>query len=454
MATITSRNPYTKEINGTFETYADIEIIKYIEKAYTSYLTRKDTPKAEKKKLFLKLADILEENIEYHAKNETIEMGRLLWIAINWMKWTVSLIRRFANNFEQILTHEPVNSEWLIGHIQYDPLGVIYGIAPRNFPYNQLLRAAVPNILAGNTVVYKHASNVPLCAKAIQELFIQAWFPEGVYTNIYSSASQSELIISHPYIRGINLTGGEKVWSVIWALAGKYLKPSVLELGGNDPFILLDHKDTAKMVAAATACRISNNGQRCNSSKRFIILERYYDDFCNQMAEYMSKLIIGDPMDAKTQISSLATAWLLQELDHQVQSTIQQWAKCLTGGNILDEERQIYAPTVLADITPEMTSYQQETFGPVASIMKAKDIEDAIKIANNNDLWLSAVVYGDDIEQCKFVADHLEWGMIFINQSAGSKASLPFWWVKKSGYGKENGPDGLKAFTNKKVVIY
>lgn len=454
MSTITSRNPYTAEINATFETLSNEQLDMAIDKAYQAYLSRKDVPKSEKKVLFLKLADVLEQDIEYHARKETLEMGRIYHVALADMKKTINLIRWFANNFERILADEVVDAEGLRWHIQYDPIGVIYGIAPWNFPYNQLLRAAVPNILAGNTQLYKHASNVPVCGVAIQELFDKAWFPAGVYTNIIISSSQSEQIIAHPAVRGVNLTGGERAGSIIWSLAGKYLKPCVLELGGNDPFILLDHTDTDHMVAEAIAARISNAGQRCNSSKRFIILEQYYESFCTKMAEQMSQLIVGDPMDASTQLWPLATPGQIEEVHGQVTQTIAQGARCLTGGMILDIERNLYAPTVLADVTPGMVSYDQEVFGPVASIIKAKDIADAIAIANNNELWLSGVVYGDDVDQCAAVARQIEWGMIFINQPAGSKASLPFGGVKKSGIGKENGPDGLKAFSNRKVVLY
>lgn len=454
MSTLTSRNPYTNEINATFETISDAELISRIEQAEHAYHDRKTTSWSERRSLFLRLADILERDIEHHARLETIEMGRLYGIAVSGMKGTVNLIRRFANNAEQILAHEPITDEWLTWHIQYDPIGVIYGIAPWNFPYNQLLRAAVPNILAGNTQVYKHASNVPLCAQEIEKLFIEAGFPEWVYTNLFISSSQSELVISHKAIKGINLTGGERAGSIVWALAGKYLKPSVLELGGNDAFVVLDHKDTDAMVALAVSCRISNGGQRCNASKRFIVLEQYYDSFIEKMWIYMHNLIVGDPMNPDTQISSLALPSLLEEIHSQVTESIAQGARLVTGGTIIDQERLIYAPTVLADVTPDMRCYQEEIFWPVASIIKAKNVADAIAIANNNDLWLSAVVCGDDVDECRRVAAQLEWGMIFINQPAGSKASLPFWWVKKSGYGKENWPDGLKTFTNKKAIIY
>ncbi len=381
-------------------------------------------------------------------------MWMLYWISKKWLQSTVNLIRRFANNFEEILKDTKIDSDWLVGHFQYDSLWVIYGIAPWNFPYNQLLRAAIPNILAWNTQVYKHASNVPLCALAIEKLFDNAWFPKWIYTNLFISASQSEHILANPKIKWVNITGGEFAGSTIGSLAGKYLKPSVLELGGNDAFILLDHADTNKMVSAAVSCRISNWWQKCNSSKRFVILEKHYDAFVSWMADYMSKLQIWNPMDSQTQLSSMATKSILNEVDKQVQESIEQWAKLVTGGYIIDEDKNIYAPTVLADVTPNMTCYQQEIFWPVASIVKSSSPEDSVSIANDNDLWLSAVVYGDDIEECKKIAVQLEWWMIFINQPAGSKASLPFGGVKKSWYWKENGPDWLKAFTNKKVVLY
>lgn len=454
MSTITSKNPYTWEINASFETLTNEELDTVIAKAHTAYLSWKDTPRAEKKRLMLRLADIIENDLDACAKAETIEMWSLYNFSRKVITGTANLIRRNANNFESILANETITSEWLTGHIQYDPLGVIYGIAPWNFPFNQLLRAAVPNILAGNTVIYKHASNVPLCGQKIGELFAQAGFPEWVYTNIFISSSQSEQIIAHPAVAGVNLTGGEKAWSVIGSLAGKYLKPSVLELGGNDAFLVLDHADTDAMVAQAVACRISNGGQRCNSSKRFIVLEKYYDAFCTKMADYMSKLVIGDPMDASTQISSLATSSLVAEVHDQVTRSIAQGAKCLTGWTIINETRNIYAPTVLADVTADMTSYQEEVFWPVASIIRSSSIDESIAIANRNDLALSAAVFGDDVEQCRQVATRLEWGMIFINQAPWSKASLPMGGVKKSGYGKENGPDGLKSFTNRKVVLY
>ena len=451
---LTSRNPYTWETNASFETLSDTEITTVIEQAHETYLTRRDTPRSEKKALFLKLADLLDEKNEEMARLETIEMGMLYNASKKWLRSTANLIRRNANNFEKILWNEEIKSEWLVWHIQYDSLGVIYGIAPWNFPFNQLLRAAVPNITAWNTVIYKHASNVPMCLQAIEQLFLDAWFPAWVFTKLFISASQSEKIIAHPYIQWVNITGSERACAEIGAMASKQLKPSITEWWWNDAFVLLDHKDMDAMVASATACRISYGGQKCNSSKRFIILEKHYDEFVEKFGAYMSTQIVWDPMDIKTQVPPLSSAKLMKEIHSQVEKTVSEWATLITWGNIVDESRNLYAPTVLANVSTEMTSAREEVFWPVATVIKSKNIEESIKIANDSDFWLSATVRWDDISQCKSVAARLEWGMIFINAPAWSKASLPFGWVKKSWYGKENGPDGLKAFTNRKVVLY
>lgn len=448
-----SQNPYTGEVNKEFATIDNDQLTAIIDKAHTAYLSWKQTDASEKRKLFLRMADILDERNESYAKLETIEMGRLYGIAKKWLTGTANLIRWFANNFESILANEAITEEWLSGHIQYDSIGVIYGVAPWNFPFNQLLRAAVPNILAGNTQVYKHASNVPMCLEAIQALFDDAGFPEWVFTALYISSSQSEHIISHPAVQGVNLTGSEDAWAAIWSLAGKYLKRSVLELWWNDPFVVLDTNNIDTIVAEATACRLSNGWQRCNSSKRFVVLAKYYDAFVEKFGDFMSKQIVGDPMDPATHVPPMSSARLVQDIHKQVTQSIEQGARLVTGGTVIDEEKNLYAATVLADMQPGMTSWEEEVFWPVASVIKANDIDHAIQLANTSDFGLSAVVYGDDAEQCKAVARQLEWGMIFINQPPGSKASLPFWWVKKSGYGKENGPDGLKAFTNRKVVL-
>ncbi len=449
-----SINPYNGEVNAEFETLSDDQIVQKIETAHEAFLKWKNTSFAERKELFYKLADVIEADLDTYAELQTREMG-MLYSASKWgLKGTWNLIRWFADNAESIIWDEEYNINGTQGKFVYDPLGVIFWVGPWNFPYNQILRAAVPNILAGNTQVYKHASNVPMCAQQIEDFFTKAGFPEGIYTNLFMSSSQSELVISHKYIRGVNLTGWERAGSSVWALAGKYLKPSVLELWWNDAFVLADHNDTVQMVKEATACRIANWGQKCNSSKRFIVMEKHYDKFVEEMWKYMASMKLWNPMDAETQIPPMARRDLVDEIHQQVQKSISDWARLICGWNKSWTRWEYYEWTVLADVKPGITSYNEEVFGPVASIIKSKDLEDSIRIANDSDFALSAVVYGDDTEQCREIAAKLEWGMVFINSWAGSKPHLPFGGPKKSGYGKENGPEGLRAFMNKKVIVY
>jgi len=288
MSTFQSINPYTLEVNWTFTRHTNEELDVFIQNAHEAFLKWRTTSFSHRQELFLKMADIIDQKHEILAELETKEMWRLFHVSKQWLKGTANLIRRYANNAERILWEEWFEHNGLVGKYLYDPLGVIYGVAPWNFPFNQVLRAAVANIMAGNTTVYKHSSNVPLCGQAIQDLFTEAGFPSSIYTNITSSGSQSEHIIANKLIVWVNLTGGERAGSAVGSLAGKYLKPSVLELWGNDAFVVLDHADTDKMVADAVACRINNGWQRCNGSKRFIVLEKYYDEFVEKMWAYMA----------------------------------------------------------------------------------------------------------------------------------------------------------------------
>lgn len=454
MSKIKSINPYTQELNAEFETLTQAEIDKKINIAHNSYLSWKNTPNSKKKELFLNLAKVIEKQKQELAKIEMIEMWMLYNYSLSWLGNTVVLIEWFACNFEQILSPLEYETQAMQVKTMYDPIWVIFWVAPWNFPFNQVLRAAVPNILAWNTVVYKHASNTPLAWIKIEELFLEAWFPVWVYQNLMASSSESEYIISKKEIAWVNLTGSEWAWRSIWSLAWKYLKPSVLELWGNDAFIVANNSNLEKIAIEAVKARISNNWQKCNSSKRFIVMEKHYDEFLKHFVNYTNSLIIWDPSDEKTQIWPMARKDLVEEINSQVQKTISEGARLLAWWEILQRKWFFYSPTVLADVTPEMTSYKEEIFGPVASIIKVSDLDEAIKIANNSDFWLCSCIYWDDQEELKYIASKIETWMIFFNKPASSKASLPFGWVKKSGFWKENWPEWLKAFTNKKVIVY
>lgn len=447
-----SINPYTWELNWEFETISAEQVDLVIDNAYEAYKSWKNIPASEKKELFLKLADELDRQNEECARLETIEMWMLNHISKAWLKKTADLIRWNANNFENILWEKQIEAEWINWTEMYDPIWVIFWVAPWNFPFNQLLRAAVPNLLAWNTQIYKHSSNVPLCALKIQELFDNVWFPKGVYQNVFVSSSLSEHIISNPKIAWVNLTGSERAWSAVWSLAWKYLKPSVLELGWNDAFLVIDNDNLDEAASLAVSWRIRNWWQWCNNSKRFIVLDKYYDEFCSIFAQKMSELKLWNPMDEQTELPPLVSQKAVEEALSQINRAVESWAEILTWWKRSSISWAFLEPTAMK-IDKNVISYNEEIFAPVASIMSAKDIDEAIELANSTDFWLSACVYWSDIDQVKDVCKKLEWWMIFINQIAWSKAQVAFWWVRKSWYGKENWPEWLKAFANKKVII-
>lgn len=449
-----SINPYTEELNAEFENLTLEEVNKKIEIAHNAYLKWKKVLKSEKKELFLNLANELEKDIDECARLETIEMWMLNHISKAGLEKTVWLIRWFANNFEEVLQEKEYESMWMQIKEMHDPIWVIFWIAPWNFPFNQLLRAAVPNILAWNTQVYKHSSSVPMSALKIEELFKKAGFPEWVYTNLFVSSSLSEDVISNKYIAWVNLTWSEKAWSSVWSLAWKYLKPSVLELWWNDAFLVLENCDMENVIDFAIKWRTRNWWQSCNWSKRFLIPNKIYDEFLEKYTKAMENLVIWDPMDPNTQLQPLSSKKAVEDIEKQVERAVKSWARITTWWKILDRKWFFFAPTILADITTKTSSFNEEIFWPVASVMKYENIEEAIELANWTDFWLSAVVIWNDKKEAIEVWKQLDWWMIFINQNAGSKASLPFGWVKKSGYWKENWPDWLKSFTNKKVIVF
>ena len=454
MPTLESINPYNGESLASYETISDEAVEAKIQTAHTAYLSWKNTSFQERKDLCYKLAAVMREEQKELGEMQTHEMGMLYSSSYAWVESTAQLIEWMADNAEVVLGEKPYESEGISWVEFYTPLGVIYGIGPWNFPFNQVLRAAVPNILAGNTTVYKHSSDVPMCAEKIEQLFLKAGFPEGVYQNLFIKSSQSEYIISHQHIAGVNLTGWERAGSAVGSLAGKYIKPSILELGWNDAWILLSHDDTEKYAKIAATCRITNGGQRCNGSKRFIVMEEHYDEFVKHFSEALADIKIWDPMDPSTQLWPMANSGGISDLERQVAETLEQGWTLMTGWKSAGDRNQFFEPTLFTDITEDMTVWREETFGPVCGVMKVKNTQEAIEMANRSDFWLSASVWWDDESELRKASKQLDGGMIFINKMAGSKKNLPFGGVRKSGYGKENGPEGLKAFANKKIILY
>ncbi len=454
MTKIQSVNPYTKEINAEFDLLTEEQIIQRIDKAETAFNSWKQTSTEERKKLFTKLAELLLENKEELAKLDVIEMWMTYKNALADVSKSASWIMWFVENSSELLKDKKFNEWWIEWKIVYEPLGVLYSVAPWNFPYNQVFRNAIPNIIAWNTVLNKHASNVPMVAQKIEELFKKAWFPEGVFTNLFISPRDSELIIKDKRIRWTNITWWDFAWRAIWKLAGEKLIPSILELWWNDPFLVLENNDLDRIINDAVSARLWNCGQKCNSAKRFIVLEKYYQEFCDKFSEKMSNVTLWDPMDENNTMWPLAKQSMIDEIQSQVDDSIKSWAILTVWWKAVDYDKNLYPATVLKDVKPWMRVFDEEVFWPVAPIIKAKDIDEAIELANNSKFGLGCSLYWDDIEKLRELSSKIEAWNVFINKIVTSYPFLPYGWIKDSWYGKELAERWLKNFVNEKIVVY
>ena len=451
---IKSINPYTNKLNAEFDILTQNQIIDKIESANLAFREWKNVSNKDKARLFLRLSEIMHDNREELALFSVLEVWMTYLNAMSDVKKTIAWIKWFAYNFEEILSQKEFNNDWVKWKIVYEPLGVLYSVSPWNFPYNQVFRNAVPNIIAWNVVLNKHASNVPMIAKKIEELFLQAGFKNWIYTNLFISSKESEFIISHRFVRGTNITGSNIAWRNIWSLAWKHLVPSVLELGWSDAFIVFENNNLDKIVNDAVSARIWNSWQKCNSAKRFIVLEKYYDDFCLMMKNKMSVIKYWDPMDEDNILWPLAKRSLVDEIEKQIEDSVSLWAKLLTWWKANPPESNVFPPTVLIDVKPGMKVFNEEVFWPVASIIKAKNIDEAINLANHSKFWLWCSLYGNNIDELQEIAPRIEAWNVFINKIVTSHPFLPYGWIKDSWYGKELWERGLKNFVNEKVIVY
>jgi succinate-semialdehyde dehydrogenase/glutarate-semialdehyde dehydrogenase len=382
----------------------------------------------------------------------TLEMGKPLKAAVAEAEKCATACNYYAQNAETFLADRPVQMEGGESWVTFQPLGVVLAIMPWNFPFWQVFRFAAPALMAGNVGVLKHASNVPQCALAIEDIFRRAGFGKGSFQTLLIESDKVEGIIADPRVAAVTLTGSEGAGRSVAGAAGRNLKKSVVELGGSDPFIVMPSADLDAAVSTAVTARMINNGQSCIAAKRFIIHERIYQDFLNRFVERVAKVRIGDPMDEQTELGPLATSAIRDELDQQVKASVSAGAKLLTGGKKLNGEGFYYAPTVLAEIPPNAPAARDELFGPVASVFRAKDINDAIAIANGTTFGLGASAWTNDrAERDQFVSE-IESGLLFINGMVVSDARLPFGGVKNSGFGRELGEFGIREFVNIKSV--
>ena len=449
---IQSTNPATNKVVKTFEEMSETAVDQSIAKSVETFATWKKTPYSERAAILHKIAGLLREKKKELAQMITLEMGKLVAQAEGEIKLSAEIFDYYANHAEAFLSDKilnPVHGQALIRH---SPIGVLLGVQPWNFPFYQVARFAAPNVMAGNTILIKHASIVPQCAIAIEELFLEAGAPVGLYTNLLISGKRASELVSDKRIKGVSLTGSEAAGASIAAEAGKYLKKSVLELGGSDAFIVLDDADIDKAVEWAVVGRINNNGECCIASKRFIAVESIADEFFEKFKNKLAGLVIGNPMEADTQLGPLSSEEAATKIADQVKRAVEGGAKILLGGKRVEQEGAFMEATVITNMLPDNPVYYEEFFGPVAVLFKVKNEQAAIDLANDSPFGLGGSVFTKDIERGKRVADQIDTGMVFINHPTWTQADLPFGGTKGSGYGRELSELGMVEFVNKKLI--
>jgi succinate-semialdehyde dehydrogenase/glutarate-semialdehyde dehydrogenase len=449
---IATINPATGELLKTFEPLTDSEIERKLEKAAAAFLKHRKVPFAERARMLLAAATILENEKETFGRIMTTEMGKTFRSAVEEAAKCAWVCRYYAENAEQFLADEVVETTASQSYIRYQPLGPVLAVMPWNFPFWQVLRFAAPALMAGNVGLLKHASIVPQSALAIEDLFQRAGFPEGAFQTLLVGSGKVERILEDPRVMAATLTGSEGAGIQIGVAAAKKIKKVVLELGGSDPFIVMPSANLEAATTIAVKARIFNNGQSCIAAKRFIIAESIADEFEHKFVGKMEALVVGDPFDEKTELGPLASAQGVADLDHDVQKSIAMGARVLTGGKPLKRPGNFYAPTVLTNISEESPAYREELFGPVASVFRAKDLNHAIQIANASRFGLGASAWTNDPSERERFINDIDAGMVFINRMVASDPRIPFGGVKWSGHGRELGVHGIREFTNIKTV--
>ncbi len=449
---IRSINPTTGRILKIFRNSTRKEASARLEKTARAYESWRAAPINQRAVVLTSVANLLRDRKDQLSKLITLEMGKPISQSIGEIEKCAWVCDYFAENAERFLTDELVGTEARKSYIRFDPLGAILAVMPWNFPFWQVFRFAAPALMAGNVVVLKHASNVPQCALAIEELFAKASAPEGVFSTLLADAKLVETLISDPRIAGVTLTGSDAAGRHIGQTAGRSLKKGVMELGGSDPFIVLDDADLNQSASMAAYARTINTGQSCIAAKRFIVQKSVAKDFSRLLVAHMQALKIGDPLDASTQMGPLARRDLVESLHKQVMRSVKKGAVLLTGGKPLLGGGFYYAPTVLTRVTKGMPAYDEEVFGPVASVITARNDGEMIRIANDSRYGLGASIWTSNLDRAEQIAKALEVGCVFINDFVKSDPRLPFGGVKDSGYGRELGSYGIKEFTNIKTI--
>lgn len=452
MSTITTNNPATGESLATYTLHTDEEVqvaIAYADEAFKDW--RRTTFK-ERSRLMQAAAEVLKRNKERYARTITLEMGKTLSSAEAEVEKCAWVCNYYAEHAASFLDDEMVDTDASKSMIAYQPLGVILAVMPWNYPFWQVFRFAAPALMAGNAGILKHASNVPGSALYIQEVFEEAGFPEHLFKSLLIKSDQVEGILTNPRVKAATLTGSGPAGSAVAALAGKHIKKTVLELGGSDPYLILDDADLDLAASQCAAGRLLNAGQSCIGAKRFIAVDAVYEEFLAKFKKKMADATMGDPMTSVT-IGPMAREDLRDEVHGQVEKSVAAGAELILGGSIPDGKGAYYPPTILVNVSPGMPAYEEEIFGPVASVIRAKDEADAIRIANDTEFGLGACVFSRDLERAERIArEELHAGCCFVNAFVKSDPRLPFGGVKTSGYGRELSHFGIGEFVNIKTI--
>ncbi|NND07257.1 MAG: NAD-dependent succinate-semialdehyde dehydrogenase [Saprospiraceae bacterium] len=448
-----SINPASGEILATYRDYSANEIGVRASQSSQAYASLRRTDFTARSKWMYEVADLLEKEKEKWAGLMTQEMGKLRTEALAEVEKCAWVCRFYADNAAEFLKDRMITSDAYKSYVSYQPLGSILAIMPWNFPFWQVFRFAAPTLMAGNTAVLKHASNVPQCALAIEEIFHHSGFPTGSFQTLLVPGKAVEKLIAMPEIKAVTLTGSGPAGRSVAAAAGKHLKKSLLELGGSDPYIILEDADVHRAVDIAVKGRLLNCGQSCIGAKRFIVVGDNYESFLHLFTSKMEGYKMGDPSDINTELAPMASQELRDELHLQIEDAVSAGANLVLGGKIPDRAGAYYPPTIMTDVKKGMRAYTEELFGPAAVVYRARDEKEAIKIANDSPFGLGACVISTDVQRAESIArEQLEAGSCFVNAPVASDPRLPFGGIKESGYGRELAEDGIKAFMNIKTV--
>ncbi len=453
MATMSSVNPATGEVLGAFEELSDAALEARLARAAEAFRGWRRRPFAERAALLVRAAEVLEQRKEHWGRTMTLEMGKTFKSAVAEAEKCAWVCRYYAENAERFLADEEVKASATRSFVRCLPIGPVLAVMPWNFPFWQVFRFAAPALMAGNVGLLKHASNVPACALAIEEVFRLAGLPEGAFQTLLVGSSRVARIVEDDRVAAATLTGSEWAGAAVASAAGKAIKKTVLELGGSDPFVVMPSANLDVAVATAVTARCINNGQSCIAAKRFVVHDRIYDRFERDMVKRMQALRVGDPMDPATDVGPLATSSEVEKLTQQVNAAVKDGARLLLGGKAAGGKGWYYPPTVLAGIPRSSPSYREELFGPVAMLYRVKDLDEAVAVANDVPFGLGSSVWtNDEAERRRFI-DELEVGATFVNAMVASDPRLPFGGVKRSGYGRELAREGIREFVNVKTVV-